>query len=127
MRYLTLIEVLNLHQRIIERSGGALGIRDLGALESAIAQPRMTFNGEELYSTVTDKAVALGFSIILNHPFIDGNKRMGHAAMETFLLLNGMEIVASTEEQEQIILAVASGQLKRDTFTAWLQQHTKTR
>lgn len=124
MRYLTLVEVLDLHRRIIEQSAGAMGIRDLGLLESAIAQPRMTFGSEDLYSTVIDKAVALGFSIIMNHPFVDGNKRTGHAAMETFLILNGLEISASVDEQEQVILALASGVVGRETFTEWLQQHT---
>jgi death-on-curing protein len=124
MRYLSLVEVLELHRQIIEQSGGAIGIRDLGGLESAMAQPRMTFGGEDLYPTVFDKAVALGLSIIMNHPFIDGNKRTGHAAMETFLLLNGMEINASIDEQEQIILAVASGKLGRDAFVEWLRLHT---
>lgn len=124
MRYLTLIEVLNLHYQIIEQSGGTFGTRDLGLLSSAIAQPRMTFGGEELYPTTLDKAVALGFSIVMNHPFIDGNKRTGHAAIETFLLLNGMEISADVDEQEQVILALASGDLKREEFAQWLQQHT---
>ena len=126
MRYLTLVEVLNLHHQVIEQSRGALGIRDLGLLESALAQPRMTFGGEELYPSVLDKAVALGFSIIMNHPFVDGNKRTGHAAMETFLILNGIEINASVDEQEQVILAVASSKLDREEFAKWLQQHTTT-
>jgi death-on-curing protein len=124
MRYLTLVEVLNLHCRIIEQSGGASGIRDLGLLESAIAQPRMTFGGEDLYRTYVDKATALGFSIIMNHPFIDGNKRTGHAALETFLILNGLEINASIDEQERVILAVASGVVGREEVTIWLQHHT---
>jgi death-on-curing protein len=123
IRYLTLIEALNLHRQIIEQSGGALGVRDLGALESALAQPRMTFGGEDLYLTLVDKAAALGFSIIMNHPFVDGNKRTGHAAMETFLVLNGMEISASVDEQEQVILALASGTSKRESFVEWLMQH----
>ncbi|MBW4560529.1 MAG: type II toxin-antitoxin system death-on-curing family toxin [Mojavia pulchra JT2-VF2] len=126
MRYLLLVEVLVLHRQIIEQSGGALGIRDLGGLESALAQPRMTFSGEDLYPTVIDKAAALGFSIIMNHPFIDGNKRTGHAAMETFLILNGIEISASVDEQEQIILVVASGNLRREAFGEWLQHNTIT-
>jgi death-on-curing protein len=125
MRYLTLIEVLNLHRQIIEQSGGALGVRDLGALESALAQPRMTFGGEDLYPTLVDKAAAVGFSIIMNHPFVDGNKRTGHAAMETFLVLNGMEISASVDEQEQVILALASGNSGRESFVEWLKQHIK--
>ncbi len=126
MRYLSLAEVLDLHHQLIEQSGGSIGIRDLGNLESALAQPGMTFGGEDLYPTVIDKAVALGFSIIMNHPFIDGNKRTGHAAMEIFLILNGMEISASVDEQEQVILAVASGDLGREDFGEWLRQHTKS-
>ncbi|PPT11160.1 Death on curing protein Doc toxin [Geitlerinema sp. FC II] len=123
MRYLKLIEVLALHRRLIERSGGALGIRDFGLLESAIAQPRMTFGGKDLYSTEIEKAAALGFSIVMNHPFVDGNKRTGHAAMETFLILNGREIHATVGEQEEVILAIASGRIDRATFVEWLQQH----
>jgi death-on-curing protein len=110
MRYLTLGEVLELYHRIIRQSGGSQGIRDLGALESALARPRMTFGNQELYPTVVEKASALGFSLIKNHPFVDGNKRTGHAAMETFLVLNGFELDASVDEQEQIILQVASGE-----------------
>ncbi len=123
IRYLTLVEVLNLHRQIIQQSGGALGVRDLGALESALAQPRMTFGGEDLYPMLADKAAALGFSIIMNHPFVDGNKRTGHAAMETFLVLNGMEISASVDEQEQVILALASGNSERESFVEWLKKH----
>ena len=89
MRYLTLNEVLDLFHHILEQSGGSAGIRDFGALESALAQPRMTFDEKELYPTVVDKAAVLGFSLINNHPFVDGNKRIGHAAMEVFLIRNG--------------------------------------
>jgi death-on-curing protein len=124
IRYLTLMEVLQLHRRILEQSGGASGIRDLGLLESALAQPRMTFGGEDLYPTLLEKAATLGFSIILNHPFIDGNKRTGHAATETFLVLNGMAINASVDEQERMVLAIASGNLEREVFVKWLQQNT---
>ena len=123
MRYLTLSEVLELHRRIIQRSGGSLGIRDLNAIESALAQPRMTFGGEDLYATIVEKASAVGFSLIQNHPFIDGNKRIGHAAMETFLVLNGFEISATVNEQEQIILSVASGTMERAEFLEWLRIH----
>jgi death on curing protein len=123
MRYLTVGEVLEIYSQVMKQSGGGVGIRDLGALESAVAQPRMTFNGEELYPTVIEKASALGFSLIQNHPFIDGNKRAGHAAMETFLLLNGYEISANVDEQVEIILGVASGKIDRNTFTEWLKNH----
>jgi death-on-curing protein len=124
MRYLTLIEVLELHRRIIEQSGGASVIRDIGLLESAIAQPRMTFGGEDLYPSLLEKAAALGFSIVMNHPFVDGNKRTGHAATETFLVLNGVEINASVDEQERVVLAITSGKLKREAFVEWLQRNT---
>jgi death-on-curing protein len=124
IRYLTLIEVLYLHRQVINQSEGTLGVRDLGLLESAVAQPKMTFGGEDLYPTVIDKAAALSFSIIKNHPFIDGNKRTGHAAMETFLILNGLEVVAAIDEQEQMVLMLADGHLKREDLTAWLNQNT---
>ncbi|MEO0933241.1 MAG: type II toxin-antitoxin system death-on-curing family toxin [Cyanobacteria bacterium J06641_2] len=127
IRYLVLIEVIELHRQIIEQSGGALGIRDLGALESALAQPYMTFGGEELYPKLVDKASAIGFSLVMNHPFIDGNKRIGHAAMEVFLVMNGVEIDASVDEQESIFLSLASGKLKREEFTHWLKSHVKVR
>ena len=104
MRYPTLSEVLELHEQIISRSGGIPGILNLNALESALGQPRMTFGGTDLYPTIAEKASALGFSLIKNHPFVDGNKRSGHAAMEVFLVLNGFEIRAPVDVQEQVVL-----------------------
>lgn len=123
MIYLTLGQVLELHRRLIEQSGGSMGVRDFGALESAIAQPQMTFGGEELYPTLVEKASALGFSLVMNHPFVDGNKRVGHAAMEIFLVLNGYEINASVDEQEKEILQLAAGELKREEFTEWARRY----
>lgn len=123
MRYLTLDEVLELYRRIIEQSGGSAAISNHGALESALAQPRMSFGGEELYPTIVEKASALGFSLIKNHPFVDGNKRIGHAALEVFLVLNGFEISASVDKQEQVILRLAAGELGREEFTEWLRRH----
>lgn len=127
MRYLTLSEALELHRRVIGQSGGALGVLDLGALESALAQPRMTFGGRDLYPSIVDKVATLGYSLIQNHPFLDGNKRTGHAAMEVFLLLNGFEIQSSVDEQERIILQVASGETDREAFTSWLRDHVVTK
>ena len=106
MRYLTLNEVLELYLCVMDQSGGAVAVRDLNAIESALAQPRATFGGQELYRTIVEKASALGFSLIQNHPFVDGNKRTAHAAMETFLVLNGYELEASVDEQEQIIVDI---------------------
>ena len=127
MRYLTLSETLDLHRRVIGQSGGALGILDLGALESALAQPRMTFGGKELYPNIMDKAAALAYSLIQNHPFLDGNKRTGHAAMEVYLYLNGFEIQSSVHEQERTILQVAAGKMDREAFTVWLGDHVVAR
>ncbi|MCR9095718.1 MAG: type II toxin-antitoxin system death-on-curing family toxin [bacterium] len=122
-RYLSLREILTLHERIAAGSGGGIGVRDLGLLESAIAQPRQSFDGQDLYPSILDKAVALGFSLVSNHPFVDGNKRVGHAALEVFLVLNGHELEASVDEQERIILAVAAGEMSRDDFSAWAERH----
>jgi death-on-curing protein len=124
MRYLTLTEVLDLHALVLAQSGGAPGVRDAGGLTSAVAQPAMTFGGAELYPTLVEKAAALAFSLINNHPFVDGNKRIGHAALETFLVLNGHELKASVDEQEVIILGVAAGTVKRPEFVEWLRSHT---
>jgi death-on-curing protein len=123
MRYLSIREILELHDKIIEVSGGARGLRDIRALESAINQLRLTFDRTDLYPDILAKAAALCFFLVMNHPFVDGNKRIGHAAMETFLILNGFEIEASVDEQEQIILDLASGELTREYFTAWLNDH----
>lgn len=120
MRYLTVTEILEAYQRIMAQSGGLMGVRDFGALESAVAQPYVTFDGNELYPTVVEKAAALGFSLIQNHPFVDGNKRIGHAAMALFLSINGYHIRASIDEQVELILSVASGNLNRESFTKWL-------
>lgn len=130
MRYLTLAEVLHLHELIIKQTGGARAIRDLGALESAIAQPAATFGGKDLYPSIEEKeekATALGFSIIMNHPFMDGNKRLGHAAMETFLFLNGFELEADVEDSERVFLGVAGGEVTRDQFFEWVKEHIKQR
>jgi|SRR5687768_13385299 death on curing protein len=125
MRFLTVGEVLEIYRHVMRQSGGSVGIRDLNALESAVAQPRMTFGGADLYPTIVEKAAALGFSLIQNHPFVDGNKRTGHAAMETFLILNGYEIAANIEEQVNIILGVASSRIDREAFSGWLHGHIK--
>jgi death on curing protein len=123
MRHLTLGEVVELHRRLLAASGGAAGIRDLGLLESALAQPAAAFAGTDLHPTLVDKAAALGFSLVANHPFVDGNKRIGHAAIDVFLVLNGYEIQASVDDQERLMLDVASGALDREQLASWLSQH----
>ena len=123
MRYLTLGEVVELHRRVVAQTGGATSVRDLGALESAVAQPRMTAGGTEAYPTLAAKAAALGFSLIRNHPFVDGNKRVGHATMATFLFLNGFELQASVEDAERTILAIAKSEIDREALVQWVEGH----
>jgi death on curing protein len=127
IRYLTLEEVLELHRLLLEQTGGLGGVRDLGGLDSALAQPQMTFDGQDLYPGLAEKAAALGFSLVCNHPFVDGNKRVGHAATETFLVLNGWELVAVVDEQEQVMLRLAAGTLSREEFTAWVRSRLRQR
>ena len=98
-------------------------MRDEGALESALAQPLVSFAGRELYPGIVEKAAALCFSLVRNHPFVDGNKRIGHAVMVVFLNLNGMTVKCGIDEQERIILGVAAGQVDRHELVAWLEKY----
>jgi death-on-curing protein len=127
VRYLSLAEVLALHAAVVQQSGGAVGVRDLGALESAVAQPRASFAGVDLYPTLADKAAALCLSLVGNHPFVDGNKRVGHAALETMLVLNGHELDATVDDAERVMLALAAGELAREPFVAWVRAHVVAR
>jgi death on curing protein len=121
MRYLTLAEVIFIHERILRQSGGAAGIRNLTGLESAMSQPKASVGGIDAYPSLQEKATALCYSLCSNHPFVDGNKRVAHAAMETFLLLNGYEIQSPVDEQEEVMLGVAAGSLSREELLAWLK------
>lgn len=125
MRYLTLGEIIALHQAVLHQTGGATGIRDLGALESALTQPRATFGGTDLHVTVVQKAAALGFSLTLNHPFVDGNKRAAHAAMEVFLMLNGLELIGTVDDHERLMLDLADGRISREQLATWIEQRVK--
>jgi death-on-curing protein len=125
VRFLSLGEVLALHHRILAASGGKPGIRDLGAIASALSQPKVSAGGEDAYPSLLDKAAALGYSLIRNHGFVDGNKRVAHAAIEVFLVLNGFEIRASVDEQERFMLSLASGEIWRDELANWLRSNTK--
>jgi len=105
---------------VIDQSGGSSGLRDRGALESAVHQPNASFGGELLYPTMAEQAGALAFSLVKNHPFIDGNKRIGHAAMEVFLVINGLEISAHVDEQEAMFLNLAAGTISREELVSWI-------
>jgi death-on-curing protein len=123
MRYLTLGEVLALHRRILSESGGSPGVRDLAAIASAVSQPRVSVGGKDAYLSLIEKAAALGYSLVRNHAFIDGNKRIAHAAMEVFLVMNGMELSATVDDQERFMVALAAGEVSREALIEWLRAH----
>ncbi len=119
--WLSYDRVLNLHDATLQIDGGAPGVRDEGALDSAINQPRASFGGNDLYPAIEEKAAALGFSLIKNHPFADGNKRTGLLAMHTFLELNGYYLASDPDETEFFILCVAVGEASRDDLVQWVR------
>lgn len=122
MKILSKRQILLLHSALITESGGTDGVRDEG-LDSAISTPFQTFSGKDLYPTVLEKAVRLGFGLIRNHPFLDGNKRIGTHAMLVFLALNNVTLSYEDETLIKIILSVASGELNADGLLRWIQQH----
>jgi len=125
--YLSLEQVLDLHRRQIRLFGGAAGLRDRGALEGAVARPQMTFGGEDLYPGVVDKAAALMHSLVMNHPFVDGNKRAGAHACLLFVLANAVEPTFSPAELTAITLSVARGELNAEALAIWLRQRSRHR
>lgn len=127
MRHLSLAEIIELHAVIVQQSGGSPELRDREGLESSVAQPHQTFGGEDLYPSVLQKAAALCYFLVMNHPFVDGNKRVGHAALEVTLVLNGFELAAAVDEQARLFLNLASGELSREQFTEWVTTHVRPR
>ncbi len=125
MRYLTLKEVLLIHERVLARFGGARGVRDYGLLQSAIERPRMCFGGQELYSNLFHKAAALGHSLVLNHPFVDGNKRTAWEAMKRFLGENDYKLRASADEIVELMLRIEDKTLNVEEIAAWLKAHAR--
>lgn len=111
--FLTLDEVLEIHEQQIERYGGSAGLRDPAGLESAVATPQMTFGGEFLHPSIPAMAAAYLFHLCQNHAFIDGNKRVGANAAITFLLMNDWDATFGEEELVDLVLSVASGRLNK--------------
>jgi death on curing protein len=119
--YLDISDIMQIHADVIEDSGGGSGIKEIDGVESAVAAPQTSYFGEAQYPSMAEKAAILGFILITRHPFVDGNKRVGHSAMAHFLYMNGYEITADDDEQEAIILSVAAGTMTQEAFAAWLQ------
>ncbi len=113
-------KVLLLHQLITQETGGSAGVRDFGLLDSALESIYATFGGVELYPSKEEKAARLGFSLISNHAFVDGNKRIGMYVMLTFLEANGIHTDTDNEDVARVGLAVASGEMKYDDILAWI-------
>lgn len=120
-RILTEQKVLSLHKLIAEKTGGDPGIRDMGLLSSALESPYATFDGVELYPTVEEKAARLGFTLISNHAFVDGNKRIGMLVMLVFLDVNNYHIRPTNDEVARVGIAVAAGYMKYESLLAWVR------
>lgn len=125
MKYLTKEQVIYLHKQLIQEFGGMEGIRNEGLLESAIASPFQTFSLKEFYPTIEEKAARLGYGLVSNHCFIDGNKRIGAHAMLVFLALNDIQLDFTQEELIQIFLDLASGNSDYNTLIVWIRSHKR--
>ena len=123
MKTLSKNQVTALHSALIREFGGIDGIRDEGLLESALAAPFQTFGGEPVYPSLQAKAAQLGFGLIRNHPFVDGNKRIGAHTMLVFLAVNGIELRYEHQELIDIVLSGAAGQIDRLGLLKWRLDH----
>ena len=125
MKYLTKEQVVYLHKQFIQEFGGMEGIRNEDLLKSAIASSFQTFSLKEFYPTIEEKAARLGYGLVSNHCFIDGNKRIGPHAMLVFLALNGIQLDFTQEELIQIFLDLASSHSGYNTLLVWIRSHKR--
>jgi death-on-curing protein len=123
--YLSVQQVQALHRILVREFGGATELRDVGALEAAVARPAMTFGGDDLYADLPAKGAALAHSLVLIHPFVNGHKRAGAASVELVFLLNGWALVAGDEELEGVTLASAKGEVEVEALTIWFRQRLR--
>ena len=125
MIYLYPKQVLYLYQQIIEQTGGTAGLRDEGLLESSVYRPKASFGGQDLYPDLFTKTAALGHSLISNHPFVDGNKRVGLEAMRLVLRMNSFDLHASIKSKYDFIMNIAQGKITQEQIAGWLREHSK--
>ncbi len=125
-KFLTLDDVLEVHRDQIERYGGTLGVRDNGLLESALAAPQSGFGGHYLHADLFEMASAYLFHLVQNHPFLDGNKRVGAAAALTFLVMNGIETKIPNQALVQMVLSVAQGRMEKAAIADFFRQNAKS-
>ena len=124
MKRLTKTQILKMHSLLIQKTGGSDGVRDKGLLDSALNLPFQSFDGEDIYKTIQAKAARLGFSLVNNHSFVDGNKRIGILAMLVFLEMNGIEIICTDEELIELGLGLADGSISYKDLLNWIIDHS---
>ena len=127
MKYLSPHQVLFLHARLIEETGGSHGVRDMGLLLSALGRPQATFEGKDLYPTIYQKVAAMSDAMINNHPFVDGNKRTGIGAAVLFLSLNGYVLTAPNQELLDFTMEIAQKKTAIETIANWFERHSNPR
>lgn len=125
MKYLSKQQVLQLHNQLLKQTGGLSGVRDEGLLESALAAPIQSFDGSDAYPSLQQKAARLCYGLVKDHPFVDGNKRIGTHAMLVFLAVNGIELTYTQKELSDIVLAVAAGEQNYDALLRWVITHQR--
>ncbi len=118
-------QILLLHKQLIKETGGSEGIRDEGLLDAAINAPFQSFNGKDIFLTVEEKAARLGYGLVRNHAFVDGNKRIGAHAMLVFFVLNGVELTYTQDELSDVFLNIASGEYKYEDLLSWAREHIR--
>ena len=118
-------EVIFIHNDLIEKFGGVKGIRDIKLLESALSRPFHTFDKKEVYPSPIEKAAALIESILINHPFIDGNKRVGYVLMRLILMEHNLDIESSQEEKYNFVISIAEGKLRFEEISIWIKDRIK--
>jgi death-on-curing protein len=123
VKYLTKNQIPEMHDELCRETGGLNGLKDEGMLESALAAPLQSFDGSDIYPTVEQKAARLGFGLTANHPFIDGNKRIGCHAMLVLLMLNGINLSYTQEELSDTFLSIASGKITDRELLIWIIRH----
>mgnify|MGYP004463418179 FL=1 len=123
MKTLSKRQILMLHRQLVEQTGGSDGIRDEGLLDSALSAPFQSFDNTDVYPSLQQKAARLCFGLVKNHPFVDGNKRIGAHAMLVFLAVNGVELTYTQAELSDIILQVAASEKEYPDLLDWLIRH----
>ncbi|MEH2417880.1 type II toxin-antitoxin system death-on-curing family toxin [Nostoc sp.] len=126
-RFISISQVVDIHQDEINSFGGTSGVRDEGLLDSALAQPQATFGGELLHPTIHEQAAAYLYHLAMNHPFIDGNKRTAFAVMDTFITLNGYSLNLSQEQAYNLVIRVVEKEIPKEELSAFLELHLESK